>query len=738
MSLLPDDSDPSDDFAATAQQEGSSNFQPVLFQGYLHKKSPKGLFGKHLWQRRFFVLEPGIGGTGGTLLYYKDKGEWAKQGEAVGIVRIDMIRDIQIPTESAHYGFRFDVLAVGGRLFELMAPSEKSCQHWVKVLREQILNRSSSVKEALKSVKDEFVAESYWKKKKAEDVKKLHSHADSNAPLPAAGNGRHSRNISRSGSRTFMTDEDDDGDARAAALAAMMDEAKSPKSNKGSASAPVSQGNTPPGPPPPIPPEEEKSSEEKAAEFLKRQYTLGAVKASGAKVLSPELVQTAVNDHGVPVEELEAHLPASQRGLARSLATGSSNPPSSSKSPSHQRQASSPPGFGGGTPSGSQLGRRPIASYGESDSDEDGDARAKKRAVAAALADSSSNSVAAAVGPGPVAASPDSVVVRVHEDQEPDDEFHGEDEPAPPPASFSPRSQKAANPAEEVPLISSILWKESPTGIFKPWQKRLFALFESSNAIHYYKSASAGFTPSNLAGTIPIHQITKVALCTSDGNIATPTSSGTKTHFNLATTEGRIYKLKSDNEELTKQWVAFIQASEPKGKLGCLFPGLVVREPVIPVGGAAAAAAALSSSVPGQQQSVGGGKLVSADPEAVMAAANHKHTRIAVQPLSPNSAANATRQINGKANGSSSGRVSALSSPVTSVPSSSASSSSSTSDPSLRGVSADEMVDDGRHSFWNFLRNKHTLFSIFYVKKKAAFPRGARASLFLLDLIMNL
>lgn len=105
MSFLPSDAESSD---------GPGVFAPSAFQGYLEKKSPKGFFGKHLWQRRFFVLEAG------NLSYHKDKQGWARGEKPIGVVRVDMIRDIQLPLESTHYGLRFDILAVGGHLFELV------------------------------------------------------------------------------------------------------------------------------------------------------------------------------------------------------------------------------------------------------------------------------------------------------------------------------------------------------------------------------------------------------------------------------------------------------------------------------------------------------------------------------------------------------------------------------------------------------------------------------------------
>lgn len=100
------------------------------------------------------------------------------------------------------------------------------------------------------------------------------------------------------------------------------------------------------------------------------------------------------------------------------------------------------------------------------------------------------------------------------------------------------------------------------------WQKRLFAL--QDGVVCYYRKVDGGLTKRNMAGTISIHQITKVM-------VVPDQKKDRATDFNLLTTEGRIYKLRSESEAVTRQWVAFIQACDPK-RLGCTFPGMVVRE----------------------------------------------------------------------------------------------------------------------------------------------------------------
>jgi hypothetical protein len=155
MSSLLTSNDLASDEAGPSSSSHEHVFE-VIFQGFLQKKSPRGFLGKHMWQNRYFVLGKD------SLSYYHDKPEWAAQKPPLGVIRCDMIREILVPEESSHAGLRFDVVAVGGRMFELMAPSERSCINWVKTLRTLLSQRRSSVVEALKHVSDDQVAEEFW------------------------------------------------------------------------------------------------------------------------------------------------------------------------------------------------------------------------------------------------------------------------------------------------------------------------------------------------------------------------------------------------------------------------------------------------------------------------------------------------------------------------------------------------------------------------------------------------
>ena len=570
-----------------------------------------------------------------------------------------------------------------------MAPSEKSCTQWVRALRDEIGKRHSSVNELLRSVKDDQVAAGFWKSKQADDVKKLHSHAEA-----VGASGRESRRTSRANSRavsrenslsrgTFIEDDEEAAD-RAAALAVMMQEeanrklapsdssatpaavatiaAMSPRNT--SRSSPPSAGNTPPQPPTPLE-DEEKTAEEKASEFLKRQYTLGAVKAGGRNALRASIIGSSAVD----LAEIEAQLPASERGAVRALHKRSS---SSSVTDGVVEPGLSPPSNNGAVPIGESTSdpptstpvRRPIASYGDDDSDSDADTPLPPpRAVAMPSVASPVASAASPVSPAS-ATSPTSAS-------------------SPSPSNTGAVAATAAAADDSAPFISTILWKESPNGLIKLWQKRLFAL--QDGVVCYYKSKSLGLRKSNLAGTIPIHQITKVIMVSDQ-------KAGKETDFNLLTSEGRVYKLRAESEDIAKQWIAFIQACDPK-RLGCTYPGLVMRE---------TKDEQLSNLADDGTKRPIRGRLV-----ATTGGASNGTMKVAMSVLPSRDAKSTDVTIE--------------------VPSTSSSG---------RKIDEDEIIEE--KTFWNFLRNKHSLLSIFYVKRKAAFPRIARWFLFLLDLIMNL
>ncbi len=55
----------------------STHVAPSL-QGYLHKKSPSGIFGRHLWQKRWVTLD------GECMAYWKEKKEMVRGEKPIG------------------------------------------------------------------------------------------------------------------------------------------------------------------------------------------------------------------------------------------------------------------------------------------------------------------------------------------------------------------------------------------------------------------------------------------------------------------------------------------------------------------------------------------------------------------------------------------------------------------------------------------------------------------------------
>ncbi len=84
--------------------------------GYLSKKSPKMVLGKHVWQTRFFVIDV----RAGHIAYYKDEREPLPQG----VIFLDNIRYLVDKKKSEHPG-RFNIkLPSDQGSFELRAKTK--------------------------------------------------------------------------------------------------------------------------------------------------------------------------------------------------------------------------------------------------------------------------------------------------------------------------------------------------------------------------------------------------------------------------------------------------------------------------------------------------------------------------------------------------------------------------------------------------------------------------------------
>lgn len=240
--------------------------------------------------------------------------------------------------------------------------------------------------------------------------------------------------------------------------------------------------------------------------------------------------------------------------------------------------------------------------------------------------------------------------------------------------SFDSPSPTSPKAAEEG--HSGILWKLSPHGLLQVWQKRLFAIRNKS--LCYYKSNDRGVNQKNLLGAIPVDQIVRVAM-SADKN--------KPNHFDVQVLDGRIYHLKAEDEQKAKEWVAHIQYMDGR-KLGCTFPTL---SPGPPVSGVVAARVTKKPAYDDGLLHVGK-DTNPGDPAPAGTAGQDVAIDIAV--MDESSAERERRE--------------------------------------------DQALQDSVRTFWNFLKNTHSLLSIFFNNSKAGFPRLARFFLLAIDILLNI
>jgi len=118
------------------EREKEEKLARVIIEGVLKKKSPKELFGKHVWQNRYFRLEQTPDFTHSRILYMKEK-----NGELLGNVPIANVRCVTVP-EKKKEG-RLDIELKGGmiaeqRMFSLLASDEAKAVEWRDALNRLI------------------------------------------------------------------------------------------------------------------------------------------------------------------------------------------------------------------------------------------------------------------------------------------------------------------------------------------------------------------------------------------------------------------------------------------------------------------------------------------------------------------------------------------------------------------------------------------------------------------------
>jgi CRP-like cAMP-binding protein len=110
------------------------------FEGFLQKKSPKSVFGKHPWQKRWFVLEDN------RIVYFKKQprttGDIAEDKLTLGFIPAEVIIDVELHVQNKS---RFDIVMLGTlRRFQLLADSEFLCNSWRDSILKGITQRSAA------------------------------------------------------------------------------------------------------------------------------------------------------------------------------------------------------------------------------------------------------------------------------------------------------------------------------------------------------------------------------------------------------------------------------------------------------------------------------------------------------------------------------------------------------------------------------------------------------------------
>lgn len=119
----------------------------ILIDGFLKKKSPKGLGGMRSWQKRRFVL------CADQIIYGKPKSK-----RSSGMIPIDSVSSITHST-SKNKGCRFDII-LPQRTFALIADTREEATHWVKQIRTLVSQIDRTGKRARREKQGKF-----WKHK---------------------------------------------------------------------------------------------------------------------------------------------------------------------------------------------------------------------------------------------------------------------------------------------------------------------------------------------------------------------------------------------------------------------------------------------------------------------------------------------------------------------------------------------------------------------------------------------
>eukprot|EP00466_Bigelowiella_natans_P014246 jgi/Bigna1/81671/fgenesh1_pg.82_\ len=136
--------------------------QTRIIEGYLKKKSPKGLPGLKAWQQRYFVLTPE------KLKYFHDP----SCAKTLGAIPVLMIEKVDISKLDREY--RFDLILSGeqSRKFNLRASNKAMATKWHLALMETLeLAKSEGDRKKMRDFSNK-----YWKEQPADKGKSIQRH----------------------------------------------------------------------------------------------------------------------------------------------------------------------------------------------------------------------------------------------------------------------------------------------------------------------------------------------------------------------------------------------------------------------------------------------------------------------------------------------------------------------------------------------------------------------------------
>lgn len=149
---------------------GVSVVQDSIMEGYLKKKSPKAVLGRHVWEERYFVL------LQSGLMYYKKQADALVGTEkCLGTIPCKNVKNVsRIYRSNNSVKFRFNINLTGNsnRAFEFYIEDHMMGQKWLGILRRVMLNRNEENKDEDEMDLDNNPEKQSWKANVGKNLKK--------------------------------------------------------------------------------------------------------------------------------------------------------------------------------------------------------------------------------------------------------------------------------------------------------------------------------------------------------------------------------------------------------------------------------------------------------------------------------------------------------------------------------------------------------------------------------------